>query len=99
MSNVKAPKKLGQEFQMKREESPFDFLDGIEKLSSTPIHYLPGYKMLPGYVEPIVETEPEPEPEPIHTLEEERELLKTDPHNFVRSKIRRRCRMWCGWTC
>ena len=73
---------------MRREESPFEFLDGIEKLSSTPIHYLPGYKMLPGYVAPVVETEPEPEVEPIRTLEEERQLLKTDPHNFVRSKIK-----------
>ncbi len=88
MSDISSPKKLGQEFQMRREESPFEFLDGIEKLSSTPIHYLPGYKMLPGYVAPVVETEPEPEVEPIRTLEEERQLLKTDPHNFVRSKIK-----------
>ena len=90
MSNIGAPKGLGQEFQMKREESPFEFLEGIEKLGNTPIHYLPGYKMLPGYVAPVVEAEleSESEVEPTRTLEEERHLLKTDPRNFVRSKIK-----------
>ena len=86
--NIKGSKILDDGFKMKGEEDPFEFLDGVSKLSSTPIHYLPGYKMLPGYVEPVVEKEPEPEPDPVYTLEQEKELLRTDPHNFIRGKIK-----------
>jgi hypothetical protein len=89
-SPIKPPRSLESNNTMRREESPLDFLDSVSKLSSTPLEYLPGYKMLPGYVPPTYSgiLDDEPEPEPTYTLEQERELLDTDPHNFVRSKIK-----------
>lgn len=86
--SIKAPKSLQSNNTMKREEGPLEFLSSISKLQETPIHYLPGYKLLPGYVEPIIENEPELEPEPVYTLEEERKKLDEEPHTFIRSKIK-----------
>ena len=85
---IKAPKSLQSNNTMQREEGPLEFLSRISKLKETPIHYLPGYKMLPGYVEPVVESELEQEVEPVYTLEEERQKLADEPHTFIRSKIK-----------
>lgn len=87
-SSIRAPKSLQSNNTMKREEGPLEFLNSVSKLNETPLHYLPGYKMLPGYVEPFVEMEQEPEPEPVYTLEEERKKLDEEPHTFIRSKIK-----------
>ncbi len=84
---------------MKREESALDFLENLEDLRRTPLHHLPGYQYLkpPVPVADLSEDEldllaeehkKQEEETRALTIMEEREKLLSDPHNFVRSKIK-----------
>lgn len=78
-------------YRLKREESPLDFLDSISRLSSTPLRYTPGYNTTIDEIDELDASNEQPsqeEDEKAKTWEEEKELLRTDPHTYVRSRIR-----------